>query len=210
MQELKGAANQKELVVAQRKLARYQRIAEEKGALAAKVVKAVPSWIVEDAQKQAQLVAEKKKQKAEREASGSGSTNKGGGASASDDVSGTVSTTSAADLDGSKVSPFPCEEDLQVECLGCSTLASWQDLQPGDGMCAACLVGAAELMESSKPHVAHVEPAPASAAAALASGIDAAAPPPQRSAWRGRRARDRQDILAASVQRTNGTVVGAS
>jgi hypothetical protein len=65
MKELSSAANQKELVVAQRKLARYQRIADEKGALATKVVKNVPQRIRDDAHKQAEWVATKKKEKAE-------------------------------------------------------------------------------------------------------------------------------------------------
>lgn len=63
MREMRDAANQKELVVAQRKLARYQRIAEEKGALAKKVVTSTPHWIMEDARKQAEWVAAKKQEK---------------------------------------------------------------------------------------------------------------------------------------------------
>jgi len=73
MTELRLAANQKELVVAQRKLARYQRIAEEKGLLANKVLKNVPEWVREDAMKQAEWVAAKKKEKAEAEAGSTGS-----------------------------------------------------------------------------------------------------------------------------------------
>lgn len=65
MEEMRGAANQKELVVAQKKLARFQRIAEEKGLLAAKVVKNTPEWILEDARKQAEWVAAKKQEKAQ-------------------------------------------------------------------------------------------------------------------------------------------------
>jgi len=67
MQMMKGAANQKELIVAQRQLARYQRLAEAKGALASKVVKNVPEWILDDARKQAEWVAGKKKAKEEAE-----------------------------------------------------------------------------------------------------------------------------------------------
>jgi len=62
MKELSSAANQKELVVAQRKLARYQRIADEKGALATKVVKNVPQWVRDDAHKQAEWVDEKERE----------------------------------------------------------------------------------------------------------------------------------------------------
>lgn len=72
MTELRLAANQRELVVAQRKLARYQRLADEKGLLANKVLKNVPEWVREDALKQAQWVAAKKKEKADAEASGAG------------------------------------------------------------------------------------------------------------------------------------------
>lgn len=67
MTELRLAANQRELVVAQRKLARYQRLADEKGLLANKVLKNVPEWVREDALKQAQWVAAKKKEKADAE-----------------------------------------------------------------------------------------------------------------------------------------------
>lgn len=70
MAELRNAANQRELVVAQRKLARYQRLSDEKGLLANKVLKNVPEWIREDAAKQAEWVAAKKKEKAEREEAG--------------------------------------------------------------------------------------------------------------------------------------------
>eukprot|EP00435_Cladocopium_sp_Y103_P025081 s2039_g6.t1 len=70
MTELRLAANQRELVVAQRKLARYQRLADEKGLLANKVLKNVPEWVREDALKQAEWVAAKKKEKADAEASG--------------------------------------------------------------------------------------------------------------------------------------------
>jgi len=66
MKELSNAANQKELIVAQRKLARYQRIAEDKGALATKVVKNVPQWVQDDAHKQAEWVSAKRKEKAEK------------------------------------------------------------------------------------------------------------------------------------------------
>ena len=61
MSELRLAANQKELVVAQRKLARYQRLADEKGILAQKVLTNVPEWVREDAMRQAEWVAAKKK-----------------------------------------------------------------------------------------------------------------------------------------------------
>merc|ERR1711866_26583 len=64
---MRQASNQKELIVAQRKLARFQRIAEEKGELAAKVVTHTPSWIFEDAKKQAEWVATKKKEKEDKE-----------------------------------------------------------------------------------------------------------------------------------------------
>merc|ERR1712151_234211 len=70
MVEMRNAANQKELIVAQRKLARYQRIAEEKGELAAKVVTHTPAWILEDARKQAEWVAAKKKEKEEAKNAG--------------------------------------------------------------------------------------------------------------------------------------------
>lgn len=63
MEALQGAANQREFIVAQRKLARYQRLAEQKGVLAAKVVKNMPEWIAEDARRQAEWVAAKKKDK---------------------------------------------------------------------------------------------------------------------------------------------------
>ncbi|CAJ1402298.1 unnamed protein product [Effrenium voratum] len=72
MTELRNAANQTELVVAQRKLARYQRLAEEKGLLANKVLKNVPEWVREDAMKQAEWVAAKKKEKAEQAAGANG------------------------------------------------------------------------------------------------------------------------------------------
>merc|ERR1712151_1105944 len=70
MAEMRQASNQKELIVAQRKLARYQRIAEEKGELAAKVVTHTPSWILEDAKKQAEWVAARKKEKEETKHAG--------------------------------------------------------------------------------------------------------------------------------------------
>lgn len=69
MREMRDAANQKELIVAQRKLARYHRIAEEKGALARKVVANVPHWIAEDARKQAEWAAAKKHEKGKDPAS---------------------------------------------------------------------------------------------------------------------------------------------
>lgn len=68
MTELRLAANQKELVVAQRKLARYQKLADQKGLLANKVLTNVPEWVREDAMKQAEWVAAKKKEKADAEA----------------------------------------------------------------------------------------------------------------------------------------------
>merc|ERR1712070_325300 len=183
-----GAANQKELIVAQRKLARYQRLAEEKGALAGKVVKAVPEWIVEDAKKQAEWVAEKKKEKAERDAAGSG------GSVADKTADQSTSAPSSSSPDAAMV-----PELLQVECLSCGVLSPWTDLELGDGYCAACLVAAADTAGSledipSNTAVDALADAPTAGSVEEApEGVDTANAP-QRSTWRSRRAqRARQD-----------------
>jgi hypothetical protein len=166
MVELKGAANQKELVVAQRKLARYQRIAEEKGALASKVLNGTPQWILEDARKQAEWVAEKKKEKAQRDA--------GGGEAVGN---GKVSEPSSLNT----TSPPAAEEDgpLYVECLDCGIKTPWPELDPGDGVCATCLALKSKPSEQEEK-AQTLEPVSEAADAATA-------PAAFRSSWRGRR-----------------------
>lgn len=74
MAELRNAANQSELVVAQRKLARYQRLADEKGPLAGKVLKNTPQWITREAHAQAEWVSAKKEKKEGSKTSAASST----------------------------------------------------------------------------------------------------------------------------------------
>ncbi|CAK9044472.1 unnamed protein product [Durusdinium trenchii] len=91
MTELRLAANQKELVVAQRKLARYQRLADQKGLLANKVLTNVPEWVREDAMKQAEWVAAKKKEKADAEAAKAAAAARGDRLDAEDQPNGSES-----------------------------------------------------------------------------------------------------------------------
>merc|ERR1719254_10522 len=64
MSELRAASNQVELVQAQRKLARIQRLEEKHGALANKVLDNTPQWILEEAREQEAWIAQKKAEKA--------------------------------------------------------------------------------------------------------------------------------------------------
>merc|ERR1719491_1727375 len=64
MDELRAAGNQVELVQVQRKLARVQRIAEEKGLLANKALTNTPQWILDEAREQEAWIAQKKVEKA--------------------------------------------------------------------------------------------------------------------------------------------------
>lgn len=117
MDEMRHAANQKELVQVQRKLARTYRIAESKGALANKVLSNTPQWIVEEAKEQEIWIAQKKIEKAQ-----------------------------AAKLQEGKDKDIPSQgksesveqESLMVECLGCSMHFPWEELTAGEGLCSTC------------------------------------------------------------------------
>jgi len=63
MDELRAASNQVELERAQRNLARLQRIGDKHGALANKVVKAAPQWVLDQAREQVEWIAKKKAEK---------------------------------------------------------------------------------------------------------------------------------------------------
>merc|ERR1712232_1147293 len=111
-----------------------------------KVVSSVPHWIVEDAQKQAEWVAEKKKEKAMRD--GSTCDTAGNGKSMDDPSFGAVSANAASS--SSAPAPAGDEQILYVDCMTCGASSPWPELESGDGVCAACLVNAATANEDRK------------------------------------------------------------
>lgn len=119
MDEMRGARNQTELVQVQRKLARIQRVADKKSALAGKVLANTPHWIMEEAREQEAWIAQKKAEK----------------------VQAAAGTASSAPRPAKVVDP-PSEVDrggeLLVECAGCAQQFAWTDLAQGDGRCQTC------------------------------------------------------------------------
>jgi len=111
MDEMRAAGNQVELERVQKKLARVQRIAEHKSLLANKVLTSTPQWILDEAKKQQEWIAQKKAEKVAQKA-----------------VSGDMAST---ETDAST--------ELHVECLGCGTNFAWSKLAAGDGRCGDCL-----------------------------------------------------------------------
>eukprot|EP00928_Gymnodinium_smaydae_P044246 TRINITY_DN29523_c0_g6_i1.p1 TRINITY_DN29523_c0_g6~~TRINITY_DN29523_c0_g6_i1.p1 ORF type:complete len:1031 (+),score=188.76 TRINITY_DN29523_c0_g6_i1:74-3094(+) len=179
MEEMAGAANQKELVVAQRKLARYQRIAEEKGALASKVLTNVPKWVQDDAQKQAEWVKAKKLEKANAE----GATSK-----AKVDFSSAPSTSSAApaeaDFDEAELARA-LEESLKDQELVSENVQAESDREACEGspcpatvaedtVAAAATEASGATGAASSDGVLHAQPAEVGGSTV-------------RSSWRGRR-----------------------
>lgn len=117
MDELRAASNQVELERVQRNLARLQRLGDKHGALAHKVVKAAPQWVLDEARQQAERIAKKKAEKAEK--------------SSEKAVAPDTPEESAADAAG---------ESLVVECATCSVHYPWNELAEGDGVCKECLL----------------------------------------------------------------------
>jgi len=159
MAEMRGAANQKELIVAQRKLVRYQRIAEEKGLLAAKVVKNTPEWILEDSRKQAEWVAARKKEKADAK------------------IATEVSSSSA-----SSVTPTPAASSVSVEVPGAAEALAAPFAEDGTyNDSAADYLAEGGLAPGRASAVEVVEPS------SLPASADGEPAKPSSSCWRGRR-----------------------
>lgn len=189
MQEMRNAANQKELIVAQRKLARYERIADQKGALAGKVVKNTPSFIVEDARKQAEWVASQKKGRGKEKDASTSSEKQ----SKVDEQLESSSSSTAEVVKASTSSAISCDE-IAIECKGCGAKKTWQNLEQGDGFCPACV--AEKAAESDQEEDTGVAEAPLEACCSVQKNVvvppdeDSGSYPtttPQRSTWRARR-----------------------
>ncbi|CAK0847205.1 unnamed protein product [Prorocentrum cordatum] len=177
MREMQGAANQKELVVAQRRLARFQRVAEEKGALAAKVVKNVPQWIQEDARKQAEWVAAKKLEKKAQDGcppgaeAALGSQPSAARAEAEDVDVAQLERVAGAALHRALLEAAELEEATLEETAGLGPAAGDEAAAGGEG--AAAAEGPLEGIEEGTR--------------AEARGPEAAEAAPGRGTWRGRR-----------------------
>lgn len=139
MDELRAAQNQVELVRAQKKLARIQRLGDKHGILANKVLEGAPEWILEEARQQEAWIAKKKMEKAE---------------AAQSDAKPTEKAPPPSDTAPSKSAAPPEEEaeELRVECLGCGVAQPWRSLAAGDGRCSTCRGGA-----PSTSYMEHVE-----------------------------------------------------
>eukprot|EP00928_Gymnodinium_smaydae_P044238 TRINITY_DN29523_c0_g1_i1.p1 TRINITY_DN29523_c0_g1~~TRINITY_DN29523_c0_g1_i1.p1 ORF type:complete len:1076 (+),score=269.84 TRINITY_DN29523_c0_g1_i1:60-3287(+) len=126
MDELRAASNQVELERAQRNLARLQRLGDKHGALANKVVKAAPQWILDEAMQQEAWISNKK---AEKESAALKAKEKAVDAKAA----GVVQDSCAEE-----------SEELLVECLKCRVEMPWSQLAQRDGICSSCTDGDAE------------------------------------------------------------------
>ncbi|CAJ1440948.1 unnamed protein product [Effrenium voratum] len=115
MDELRAAANQVELERAQRNLARLQRLGDKHGALAHKVVKAAPQWVLDEARQQEEWIAKKKAEKLEK----------------------AEKAEKAPDRQESEATEA-LDEELSVECSRCGVLRPWSQLAEGDGVCKEC------------------------------------------------------------------------
>lgn len=119
MDELRAASNQVELERVQRNLARLQRLGDKHGALAHKVVKAAPQWVLDEARQQAERIAKKKAEKAEK-------------SPGPEPAAESAAAESAESHDAA--------ESLVVECATCSVQYPWNELAEGDGVCKECLL----------------------------------------------------------------------
>ncbi|CAE7426480.1 BRIX1 [Symbiodinium natans] len=152
MDELRAASNQVELERAQRNLARLQRIGDKHGALAGKVVKAAPQWVLEQAREQVEWIAKKKaaklaaeeaKEKAEPaeeeqldRASAESQAPREQGTSRSEGGGAREARDPAVAEPGFAAG---IAEDFSVECRGCSLQLPWSLLEAGDGLCPECV-----------------------------------------------------------------------
>eukprot|EP00927_Polykrikos_kofoidii_P028322 TRINITY_DN2475_c0_g1_i2.p1 TRINITY_DN2475_c0_g1~~TRINITY_DN2475_c0_g1_i2.p1 ORF type:complete len:1056 (-),score=225.81 TRINITY_DN2475_c0_g1_i2:207-3281(-) len=190
MKEMRNAANQRELVVAQRKLARYQRIAEEKGALAGKVLKGTPEWILEDARKQAEWVTSKKKEKDDREAAeASGrppplaSTASGTGGKQVEEASSPVAVASAAAARTivALSTSAPAEEETDGDFAAAMAASAAAEAELEEMSAAAALAAVAEAVAKDEAEGAGV------VGEARENGAKRDAVTPLVSTWRSRR-----------------------
>jgi len=138
MDELRNAANQTELVQAQRRLARVQRLAEKHGPIAFKKLTNTPQWILDEAREQQEWIAQKKAEKAAK-AGGIAGSNKA--AAAVGDQPGASSSSSGGGAIAAAAEEE--EEPLLVECAGCAATLPWAVLASGDGFCPSCSSSAA-------------------------------------------------------------------
>ena len=135
MQEMRDAENQPALVIAQRKLARMQRVSEEKGVMAKKVVTNTPQWIKDEALQQQEWIATRKKEKEAAKASGANPLGKQGfqeGAGSSSSSSSSSAMVPEEVL--GEASGEAGGDSLLVECAGCGGQFSWSELQAGDDL----------------------------------------------------------------------------
>jgi hypothetical protein len=134
-QELRDCENQTQLKFTQQRLARMQRVADEKGVLAkGKQLTHVPKYIKGEAQEQALYVAERKKMKDLAKNGPAASTELDEprhGASAS-------STSDPSQVAGSGIGA------LLVECAVCEKQFPWDKLSINDGVCVDCSAVAPE------------------------------------------------------------------
>lgn len=119
MEELRAAGNQVELVRAQRKLARIQRLGDKHGILARKVLENTPQWILEEAAEQEAWISKKAAEKVVK--------SEGSYASCSHQQEAHSSTV---------------VDDPDVECRRCGVFFPWSNLVKGDGCCLKCLTSA--------------------------------------------------------------------
>jgi len=134
-QELRDCENQTQLKFTQQRLARMQRAADEKGALAkGKQLTNVPKYVKAEAEEQSLYIAERKKMKDSAKKGPASSTELEKprlGASAS-------SAESSSEPLGGGI------DGLLVECAVCNRQLAWNKLSINDGVCADCSAVAPE------------------------------------------------------------------
>jgi len=126
-QELRDCENQVQLKFTQQKLARMQRVADEKGALSkGKQLTHVPKYIQGEADNQHAWIAERKKLKEAAKGTTSGKTEPEKPDPGSSGASGSAEGPSST---------------LLVDCATCEKQFTWESLSINDGVCAECLAG---------------------------------------------------------------------
>jgi len=132
-QELRDCENQTQLKFAQQRVARLQRVSDEKGDMfKGKQLTHVPKYIKAEAKEQAEYIAERKKAK---------ELAKKGPPADPELVEATASAGSAS----SSTVPAASEE-LLVECAVCGKQHPWSQLSAHDGVCEKCTGTAASAL----------------------------------------------------------------
>lgn len=125
--ELFECENQTQLKFAQQRLARMQRVADEKGALVkGRQLTHVPKYVKAEAKAQAAWISERKKMKESAKGNPTGKVESG------------TPETGASSSAASTEAPIPSAGVLLVECAVCKKQLPWVELSAGDGVCADC------------------------------------------------------------------------